>query len=142
MLWGVCRQCCHEEKKLRNEREKKLAAAALSDIVQRHRLQTPHKHDKSPPIHRWGGATMPNPRPSCSSVATSSSSSSASTSPCYLKTLGRGRFLQSQRTQAFNRNVGSGRGSIARLLQEHSSSKASSSSASSSLASNSSSSST
>ncbi len=144
-LWGVCRQCCHEEKKLRYEREKKLAAAALSDIVQRHRLQTPHKHDKSPPIHRWGGATMPNPRQTCSVaiVATSSSSSSsASTSPCYLKTLGRGRFQQSQRTQAFNRNVGSGRGSIARLLQEHSSSKASSSSAPSSLASNSSSSST
>jgi hypothetical protein len=81
---------------------------------------------------------MPNPRTSCSvaivATSSSSSSSSASTSPCYLKTLGRGRFLQSQRTQAFNRNVGSGRGSIARLLQEHSSSKASPSSASSSLA--------
>jgi hypothetical protein len=54
-LWGVCRGCCHEEKKLKNEREKKLAAAALFDIVQRHRLQTPHKHEKHSPIHRWGG---------------------------------------------------------------------------------------
>jgi hypothetical protein len=56
-LWGFCRECFHTEKKLRKEREKKLAAAALFDIVQRQRLQAPHKHDKSSPIHLWGGVT-------------------------------------------------------------------------------------
>jgi hypothetical protein len=80
-LWGVCRDCCRDNKRLQKEKSRKLAAAALRDIAMRHFLISAQTANRQPTPH-------------LSQKSPQSSPTSSLTAPVQFKSIGRGRGMQ------------------------------------------------
>jgi hypothetical protein len=118
-LWGLCRDCCRDRKKLKKEKSRLLAAAALRDIAMRHYLNSARQSS----LDRRPTPYIPQQSPI-------SSAQSSLTAPLQFNSAGCGRGMQPKQTLQRSPFLGSGQ-SILKFVSSSGYSSSSSSSSSS-----------